>query len=284
MFSNMLIAAVLLAPMEPQPASATRPIALGTSHSIASQPLGEARTINVVVPASYAREPQRRYPVLYVIDGGVEQDLLHVAGTAQLGAIWGRSQDAIVVGVETKDRRRELVGATRDAKLLKQYPTAGSSAAFRAFIRTEVKPLIARGYRVTGRDAVIGESLAGLFIVETWLREPRLFGSYAAIDPSLWWDEEAVSRTAAGSVGAAQAQRPLYIAAAREQLDKPAALDRVAAAAAGKAQRWCLNPRRDLFHATIYHTLTPEALQFLLPPTEAPPAEFGFEVRCSRKS
>jgi hypothetical protein len=30
--------------------------------------------------------------------------------------------------------------------------------------------------------------------------------------------------------------------------------------------------------------LTPEALQFLLPPAEAPPPEFGFEVKCSPKS
>jgi hypothetical protein len=266
-----------------QPAAA-QPITIGTSHSIASKPLGEARTINVVLPASYASETKRRYPVLYVIDGGVGQDLLHVAGTAQLGAIWGRSQEAIVVGIETRDRRRELVGPTRDAELLKKYPTAGSSAAFRAFIRGEVKPLVARTYRVDGHDAVIGESLAGLFIVETWVREPRLFGSYAAIDPSLWWDKEALSRAAARSIGAAQSGHPLYVAIAKEQIEERAPADRLMTAVLRGPTRWCLNPRGDLGHATIYHTLTPEALQFLLPPAEAPPPEFGFEVKCSPKS
>ncbi len=266
-----------------QPAGA-EPITIGTSHSVASKPLGEARTINVVLPASYSRELERRYPVIYLIDGGVEQDLLHVTGTVQLGAVWGRSQEAIVVGIETKDRRRELVGPTRDHELLKKYPTAGGSAAFRAFIRDEAMPLVARSYRVNGHEAVIGESMAGLFIVETWLHEPRLFDSYAAIDPSLWWDKEALSRTAAASIAAAQSQPPLYIAVAEEQLETPAAINRVAATATGKAKRWCLNRRGDLGHATIYHTLTPEALQFLLPPAEAPPAEFGFEVKCSQKS
>ena len=274
----------LAQPADAQPAPSARPINLGLSHSIASQPLGEARTVNVVLPSSYSREPQRRYPVLYLIDGGVDQDLLHVAGTAHLGALWGRSQDAIIVGIETRDRRRELVGRTRDPELLKKYPTAGSSAAFRAFIRNEVMPLVARSYRVNGHDAVIGESLAGLFIVETWLREPQLFDSYAAIDPSLWWDQEALSRTAAASIGATHAARPLYIAAAKEQMEKPAPLNRVTAALARKSTRWCVNPRRDLLHATIYHVLTPEALQFLLPPAEAPPPEFGFEVKCSPKS
>ena len=48
----------------------------------------------------------------------------------------------------------------------------------------------------TFEDAVIGESLAGLFIVETYLREPALFDRYAAVSPSLWWDGQALSREA----------------------------------------------------------------------------------------
>lgn len=263
------------------PAQSGEPIVIGSSHTIRSEPLGEQRRINVVLPPSYASETQRRYPVLYLIDGGAEQDLLHVAGVAQLGALWGRSSEAIVVGIETKDRRRELTHPTRDAELLKQYPTAGSSALFRQFIRDEVKPMIASTYRANGEDAVIGESLAGLFIVETWLREPALFDRYAAIDPSLWWDEESLVRAAAGEGEAGKP--PLYVAVAREQLAERAGLDLLLPVARAGG-RWCLAERADLFHATIYQQLTPQALQFLLPPAEAPPAEYGFEVRCSQKS
>ena len=72
-------------------------------------------TVNVVVPLDYAKQPEKRWPVVYVIDGGVGQDLVHVAGTAWLGAMWGRNQDAIVVGIATKDRRAELVGPTTAA-------------------------------------------------------------------------------------------------------------------------------------------------------------------------
>ena len=46
----------------------------------------------------------------------------------------------------------------------------------------------------------------------------------------------------------------------------------------------CLAARPDLLHSTIYQQLTPQALQFILPPAEAPPPEFGFEVQCSPKS
>ena len=263
---------------------ASRPISIGTSYSIPSPELGGARAVNVVLPPSYVKGPTKRYPVLYVMDGGVDQDLLNVAGVALNGGIWGRSADAIIVGVETKDRRRELVGPTHDPQLLKKYPTAGSSATFRAFIREEVKPLVERTYRTNGQDVVIGESLAGLFIVETYLVEPALFDGYAAIDPSLWWDKEALSKVAAARIGARQEDRPLYLAIAKEQAEEPAAVSRIVSRVRGAGARLCFNPRPDLTHATIYQQVSPQALQFLLPPSEPAPAEFGFEVTCSPKS
>ena len=264
-------------------AVAAAPIQIGVSHRVNSKPLGEMRVVNVALPASYAKAPTRRYPVIYLIDGGVGQDLLHVTGTVHLGALWGRSQEAIVVGVETKDRRRELVGPTRDPALLKKYPTAGKSAAFRAYLREEVKPLVAANYRTSGRDVVVGESLAGLFIVETYLAEPGLFGGYGAISPSLWWDEEALSKIAAGRIGKRQAGRPLYLTIADEGTTMQAGVDRVVTGLRGGAKGWCYAPRPDLTHATIYHTVLPSALGFLLPPAEAPAPEFGFEVKCLAK-
>jgi hypothetical protein len=277
---HWLIGLALLA-SGPAPAAPAKPISIGQSHTVNSVPLGELRVVNVVLPAGYAKEPKRSYPVLYLIDGGVEQDLLHVAGVVQLGAVWGRSAEAIVVGIETKDRRRELAGTTRDPELLKRYPTAGASEAFRRFVRNEVKPLIEGRYRTNGTDAVLGESLAGLFIVETYLQEPSLFNAYAAIDPSLWWDKEALSLSAAAKVGDRQKGHPIYIAQAREQSESPAAMGRVTAALKDRPADWCLASRPDLLHSTIYQQLAPQAVQFLLPPAEAPAPEFGFVVTCT---
>jgi predicted alpha/beta superfamily hydrolase len=278
-----LAAMVQSAPMASKPV-ADQPINIGTSHRIASSQLQEIRTINVVLPPGYAKRATMRYPVLYVIDGGVDQDLLNVAGVALNGGIWGRSAEVILVGIETKDRRRELVGPTRDPELCKKYPTAGSSASFRAFIREEVKPLIERTYRTNEHDAVIGESLAGLFIVETYMDEPTLFDGYAAIDPSLWWDKEALSKMAAAKIGASQKDRSLYLAVGKEQSEESAAVTRVIARIPAAGARLCFNPRPDLTHATIYQQVSPQALQFLLPPAEPAPAVFGFEVQCSPKS
>jgi hypothetical protein len=284
MFAAFLFAAAAVAaPAPTAPASMGTPITIGTSHTITSSALGEQRTINVVVPPSYGKASRKRFPVIYLIDGGVDQDLLHVAGVVQLGSIWGRMDDAIIVGIETRDRRRELVGPTSDPELLKNYPSAGASAAFRAFLRNEVKPLVERQYRSSGKSVVIGESVAGLFIVETFMAEPDLFDGYAAIDPSLWWDKEALSRRTA-TIGTAQRGRRLYVALAKEQLEAPAAANRVTAAALAAGTDLCVASRPDQTHATIYQQVEAQALQFLLPPAEAAPPEFGFEVQCSPRS
>lgn len=279
----VLTALVAPAPSGSEPAP-QQPIAIGESHNVQSAALKEGRTINVVLPADYTREKERRYPVVYLVDGGLDQDLLHVAGVAHLGALWGRFQEAIVVGIETKDRRRELVGPTRDPELLKKYPTAGSSAAFRVYLRDEVKPLVERAYRTNGDDAVVGESLAGLFVLETLLEEPTMFDGYAAIDPSLWWDKEALSKVAVQKVQPSHNGKRLFVARAKEQSQEPAPMNRLLSALRRSGATWCFSDRTDLFHSTIYQQVTPQAFQFVLPPAEAPAPEFHFEVQCSARS
>ena len=46
----------------------------------------------------------------------------------------------------------------------------------------------------------MGESLAGLFVMETFLLEQDLFDTYIAIDPSLWWNNQKLASSAV-SVG-----------------------------------------------------------------------------------
>jgi predicted alpha/beta superfamily hydrolase len=259
----------------------SKPIIIGQTLTLQSKVMGEARTINVWLPPSYAKGKEA-FPVLYVIDGGLDQDFLHVTGTAQLGMIWGRNVEVIIVGIETKDRRKELIGPTQDADLIKKYPSVGKSAQFRRFIRDEVKPLVGRQFRTGGANAVIGESLAGLFIVETWLDEPELFDGYAAISPSLWWDGEALSRKVAALPAGRMSKQPsLYLNIANEGAEMQAGVDRVVGVL-GPVANWCYAPRPDLTHATIYQQSEAAAIQFLLPSPYAKETE-GFELKCANR-
>lgn len=171
-------------------------IVLGRGHDIASKALGETRRLNVYLPPGYA-ESGKRYPVLYLIDGGADQDFVHIAGLSQHATISGSYREMIVVGIETKDRRRELTfPAVTDTSLRTDYPTHGASQKFRAFLTDDVKPWVEQRYRTDGFDALMGESLAGLFVAETYLKQPDAFDGYIAIDPSIWWDKEALAKQA----------------------------------------------------------------------------------------
>ncbi len=46
-------------------------------------------------------------------------------------------------------------------------------------------PQVRSRYHPTEETAIVGESLAGLFIVETFLLEPDLFDTYIAFSPSV---------------------------------------------------------------------------------------------------
>ena len=166
------------------------PLVIGESFTIDSERLGEVRRINVYAPAVYDESAATRLPVLYMPDGGIKEDFLHVAGLVQISSLNGTMRPFLLVGIENTERRRDLTGPTQVDADKTIAPHVGGSAVFRAFIRDELMPAINTAYRTTGETAIVGESLAGLFVVETLLLEPELFDGYVAVDPSLWWNDQ----------------------------------------------------------------------------------------------
>lgn len=270
-----LLAAAALATAGPAPAP--QPLTIG--ERVTLEVLGAEREINIVFPIDYAEEPDRRWPVVYLLDGGVTQDVLMGAGLQRWNTIWGRSDDAIIVGIETRNRQRELLPATRDPAERQRWPTAGQSAAFRAWIAGTVKPLIEARYRHDGRAFLLGESAAGHFVVETWAETPALFTGYAAISPSLQWDFEALSRQTLGE----GKRPPLYLSLADEGGATTSGMERLLAALP-QSQPFCFSDRRkELRHATALHGPLPEALQYLLPTGVDYLEENGMILRCERR-
>ena len=257
-----------------------RPIAIGTTHLV-EYDAGDVREINVYLPDGYG-ESDLRYPVLYLIDGGLDQDFLHVAGTTALNAMWRRSLPVIVVGIETRNRQAELLSSKGNAQERKEIPAAGKGIRFRNYIRNVVKPLVESGYRTDGTDAVIGESLAGLHIVETWLWEPDLFDKYAAINPSLWWEDVKLSASASETIADGKNRGPLLMSYSNEGPMTTRGVMLVQEAGEKAGLPVCVLARPDLTHATAYHLLTPQALQFLFPTDVDFEEEWGFDLPCAK--
>jgi predicted alpha/beta superfamily hydrolase len=243
-------------------------IALTQTFTIESTILNETRRINVYTPPGY-EAGTTRYPVLYMPDGGEREDFPHVTATVDSAIRAGEMRPTIVVGIENTERRRDTTGPTQVESDRKIAPRVGGSAAFRAFIRDELMPEIRARYRVTDEEAIVGESLAGLFIVETFLLEPELFDTYIAFSPSLWWNGGELVRTAGARLATRPALRTtLYISTADED-DIIAAVRELAEVLRAKAPaglRWQYRPRPDLRHDNIYRGEAPGVLRERFPP------------------
>jgi predicted alpha/beta superfamily hydrolase len=182
------------------------------SLTITSTLVHEDRVINVWTPPSYATSSDS-FPVLYMADGGIKEDFPHIANTLAQLIAERKIPPYILVGIENTDRRRDLSGSSQVAADEEYCPLTDGAKNFRAFIAEELIPNIDSTYRTQEQKAIIGESLSGLFVMETFFLQQSLFDTYIAMDPSLWWnDQYLVNNTAAFLENAPQKQTKLWFA------------------------------------------------------------------------
>ena len=262
------LVAVSTSPTEAKPRTSqearAQPIVIGTSYTLESTHLAEARQINVWTPSTHGADG-RRFKVLYVLDGGLAQDFQHVAGLGQLGDLSWTFEPLIVVGVETRDRRSDLTQPPTDPRFRTAFPSAGGADAFRRFLAEEVIPFVEARHPASDHRALAGESLAGLFVVDTLLNAPELFDDYFAISPSLWWDDQRLARAAGERLRQGDfARRRLWLAIADEGGTMQEGVDRlrraIEATPGGPALSYVDRSSTET-HATIYHGALLEGLR-----------------------
>ena len=243
------------------------PLVLGETFAVESRTLNETRRINVYLPPGYNEPPRSRLPVLYMPDGGMAEDFLHVAGLVQVSTGNGTIRPFLLVGIENTQRRRDLTGPTESEDDRKIAPEVGGSGAFRTFLRDELMPRVKARYRTTDEAAIVGESLAGLFVVETFFLEPDLFDTYIAIDPSLWWDGQKLIKGAGATLRARpKLEKTLYLASSDER-GIAEATRRLAEALGQDAPpglRWHHEKMPGEKHSTIYHPAALKAFREVL--------------------
>jgi predicted alpha/beta superfamily hydrolase len=266
-----LLAGVAVRPLGTQAQAPAAPLCIGETFTLASKVLGETRRLNVYLPPVYRDSATVRLPVLYMPDGGLAEDFLHVAGLVQVLVGNGTMRPFILVGIENTARRRDLTGPTTNAEDKKIAPRVGGSATFRQFIRRELMPAVRQRYRTTAETALVGESLAGLFTVETLLLEPDLFDTYLAFDPSLWWNDGQLARQATGIVAAYHGPAKTLYMATSSQGDT-AATARLAALIRSTPRSGLTGyyePMPAETHATIYHPAALRGFRQVLKPQPA---------------
>ena len=252
-------------------AVAAEPMPPHQTFSLESGTLKETRRINVYLPPGYDAKSADGYALLVMPDGGEAEDFPHVAKAADAAIGKHEMQPVIIVGIENTERRRDMTGPTTVDSDRKIAVHVGGSAAFRRFLRDELLPEVRHRYRVGRTTGIIGESLAGLFVMETAFIEPELFDRYIALSPSLWWNGGELVRSAAQNLKK-DYLRPkwLYFASTGDDENAAPMQKLVDAFEAGAAKNfsWHYAPRPDLRHDNVYLGLQDEALRAAFPERE----------------
>lgn len=158
-------------------------ITIGKKEIIYSKVLNENRKIWIYTPniTSQSVSPDKRYPVLYLLDGdahffstvGIIQQLSQANGNGVL-------PEMIVVAIENTNRLRDFVPSD---DLNKTNP-------FIDFLSSELIPYIDKNYNTAPYKLLVGHSLGGLTAIDVLTKFPQLFNAYIAIDPSMWYNNE----------------------------------------------------------------------------------------------
>ncbi|MEM8770891.1 MAG: alpha/beta hydrolase-fold protein [Pseudomonadota bacterium] len=153
-------------------------------HVIEAQKLERPFYIYVRLPADYGQS-EKRYPVIYLLDGGYTYPLL--GAYYRLLPIDEPMPEAIVVGIA-------YAGGTFDEGNMRgtdfTAPSAerdfwGGAPAFQDFLAGELLPFIAEQYRTDeSRRIIYGQSLGGQFLVYSAMTMPDLFWGRIASNPA----------------------------------------------------------------------------------------------------
>lgn len=163
-------------------------------HTLDSNILGEERRYWVHAPASYydGTYSEKSYPVVYLLDA--ESQFLPFIGVMNSMSNGGngnfRIPELIVIGIPNTDRFRDLT-PTHDSNAEEgsEFFTSGGGEDFLDFIENELIPDVGGKYRTMEHRTLVGHSLGGLAVIQSFIHKPELFQAYMAIDPSLWWGD-----------------------------------------------------------------------------------------------
>jgi predicted alpha/beta superfamily hydrolase len=162
----------------------------------------------IVVAAPAAPAPAKGYPVIYVVDGNAWTGIIaEIIRTNIEFGLQSAVEPAVVVGIgypinDAFDMKRRTLDLTSPVPPERVTPEIGNDPtggdiALMDFIDSVVKPTVQARFPIDrNRQTMMGHSLGGLFTLRTMFNRPQSFQTYAALSPSIWWDNRAVMKEA----------------------------------------------------------------------------------------
>lgn len=159
---------------------------------------GRTYQLFVSLPSSYARNPDKQYPVLYMTDAYYTFPVIYSINRRISGV-----QDFILVGISYNkgedgglSRRRDYTPTASGAYGAPPGAVYGGAKEYRTYIRNEIFPFIESKFRADKSKRIYaGHSYGGLFGAQILLNEPDMFSGYILGSPSLWYDNRFTFKT-----------------------------------------------------------------------------------------
>lgn len=190
------------------PQTATIPGARANMHvlparSFQSEAFSYKHQVTVALPASYAAQPERAYPVLWVLDSPLI--MRSVVGLLDVLVLGNLAPEMIVVGVGSPPEDglagvgRRVMDFSPPGKGYAPPGLAGErwsalapipdfphkAGAFLSLLVDEIRPKLAAEYRCSGEHALFGHSAGGMFAAYSLFTRPDAFQKMVIGSPYL---------------------------------------------------------------------------------------------------
>ena len=150
------------------------------TEDVFSLKLNENREITIGLPASYATNKDKKYPLLIVLDGDYLFDPFQ--GALNYGAYWDDLPEVIIVGInQNKNNERETDCAVDATTGL---PDEKGNKFFE-FIGMELVSYMEKKYRIAPFKIIAGHDFTAGFLNFYLYKERPLFDAYISMSPEL---------------------------------------------------------------------------------------------------
>jgi predicted alpha/beta superfamily hydrolase len=145
-----------------------------------SAKLQEKRELFISLPASYEKNPTKRYPLVLLMDG--DYLINPFTETLKYGAYWDDLPEVIIVGISQSKNDQRSVDCGLD--VVTGMPD-GKSVDFYDFISLELLPFIQNDYRTTNFKIIAGHDSTAAFSNFFLYKGNSMFNAYICLSPEL---------------------------------------------------------------------------------------------------
>ena len=161
------------------------PALAGGYFPLQSRSVGHRYHIYVRLPDGYAAQPERRYPIVYLLDGDSLFPI--IAPTHLFLTIDDKLPEAIVVGIAygsfAKPVNRRHIDFMPPA--VGVAPSDSGTVQFQRFLESELIPAVEQRYRADpARRILFGQSRGGAMVLYSAFTRPDTFWAHVASNPS----------------------------------------------------------------------------------------------------